>query len=75
MRLHRIKCKKEERRKRIVEAFAYLHEWNDIPVSQLVGGVCDILKIQRTSAAKDLIYRMNMDYGVDDLEKIVPLEQ
>lgn len=68
-----LSIKQDERRKRIKEAYKYLHEWEDIPVSQLFGSVCDILKIKKNKAALDLIYRMNMDLREEDLEKIIPL--
>lgn len=72
-RLERINKKKNARRKRIEDAYKYLYEWNDIPVSQLWESVCDILKINKNKAACDLVWRMNMDLRAEDLEKIIPL--
>lgn len=75
VRLYRIEQKKINRIKNIEAAFNYLHEWNDIPIRELFGSVCDILKIKKNKAAYDIVVRMNMDLGPEDLIKIIPLER
>ncbi len=68
-RFRRIQLKRINRKKRLDEAIAYLDEWQDIPVSQLYGSVCGILKIKQNQAARDFVTILCMP-GINPYEMV-----
>lgn len=71
-----IQLKKKIRKAAIQWSINYLKEWDHIPVSYLVGDICEKLQIQRTSFSISFVF--NLKKGIIDIptaEKLINLPQ
>lgn len=46
--------------KLIDEGLAYMDKWDDIPMSELIDGICQIMNIQRSKAAREMFTKLYM---------------